>query len=72
MNEKEVKREWEKCASFIRKTYSFAYPSYFDSHFEEDMDRHLKNGLPLRGYSILIHKFRQDKRKNEAVSNDND
>ena len=45
----QIKREWRKCASFIRRTYTFAYPRHFDAFFENDMETHLRENIVLRG-----------------------
>lgn len=45
---KYVKREWMRCAKFIRKTYSFKWPRNFDSSIEGSIDRHLKKDFVHR------------------------
>lgn len=49
----QIKHEWRKCASFIRATYTLRYPTYFDRQFENDMDKHLKKNIVLRGRKQL-------------------
>lgn len=61
----EIKREWRKCASFIRHTYSFAYPKFFDEHFESDIDKHLKDNIARRGQFWELNARKRQRR--EAV-----
>ena len=45
---KYVKREWIRCAKFIRKTYSLKYPRHFDFSIEREIDEHLKKDFVHR------------------------
>lgn len=43
-----VKKEWLACARFIRKTYSFKFPSHFDGEIESVIDEHLRKDFVHR------------------------
>lgn len=45
----QVEKEWNRCAKFIRVTFSLKYPRFFDENVKRKIAEHLKGDFVHRG-----------------------